>query len=79
MGRIIRNLKSTSGALLGMTIMLIAIFFVLNFIASRGLGPVSSAAQWAESHANGTAYAGGAPVVGVPSTSVGINANGPAL
>jgi hypothetical protein len=78
MGTIIRNLKSFSGMLLGLVVALIALFFVLNFLASRGWGPISTAASWAEAHANGTAYAPSNPVVGVPGT-VAAGANGPML
>jgi len=69
MNRLIRNLKTFSGALLGLAIMLVALFFVLNWVAKRGWGPVSTAATWTEQHASGNAFATAPPVVGVPSTS----------
>lgn len=69
MGRLIRNLKTFSGALLGLAIMLVALFFVLNWVAKRGWGPVSTAASWTEQRASGNAYAAAPPVVGVPSAS----------
>jgi hypothetical protein len=76
MGRLVRNLKSFSGAMLSTVVILIGAFFVLNFIAQRGWGPLSAAAGWAESHANGSAYDGGAaaPLAGIPSSG-----NGPAF
>ncbi len=74
MGRLIRSLKTFSGALVGLAIMLIALFFVLNWVAKRGWGPVSTAAGWTENHASGQAYASApAPMVGVPSSSFGPN------
>lgn len=77
MGKIVRNLKSYSGFLVTLAIALIALFFVLNFVANKGWGPLSTAASWAEAHANGSAYdsvPAAAPVV-VPSSSP----NGPAI
>jgi membrane protein DedA with SNARE-associated domain len=71
MGKIIRNLKTFSGALVGLAIMLIALFFLLNWLSQRGWGPVSTAAGWTEQHATGQAYASAPPVVGVPSSSYG--------
>jgi hypothetical protein len=58
-GRIVRELKSVSGAILGITILLIITFFVLNFIQSRAPAPISTGAGWAFTHATGSAY--GAP------------------
>jgi hypothetical protein len=79
MGKLTRNLKSFSGGLLGLAIMLIALFFILNFVAQRGWGPVSTIAAKVESHANGSAYGSGGggsvQMAGVPSTS----SFGPAL
>lgn len=60
MGRITRELKTLPGMILGTTIALIVVFFVWNFLASRGLPFVSPAAAWIESHANGSVYGGGA-------------------
>jgi membrane protein DedA with SNARE-associated domain len=71
MGRLIRNLKTFSGALVGLAVMLIALFFVLNWLAKRGWGPVSTAAAWTEQRASGQSYASAPPVVGVPSSSYG--------
>lgn len=73
MGKIVRNLKSFSGAMISLVILLIVTFFVLNWIAQRGIPVVSTAAGWTEAHATGQAYAAPAPVVGVPSTSFGPN------
>lgn len=75
MGKVVRNLKSFSGSLLMLAVMLVALFFALNWAAQRGWGPFSTAAGWVESHANGTVYGGGggAPVV------VGVPSNGPSL
>jgi phosphoribosylcarboxyaminoimidazole (NCAIR) mutase len=69
MGKIIRNLKSFSGAMIATVIVLIAAFFILNWVAKRGIPVVSTVAGWTEAHATGQAYAAAAPVVGVPSSS----------
>lgn len=69
MNKFIRELKSFSGALITLAIMLIALFFVLNWISARGWPFVSTAAGWTASHASDQAYAAPAPVVGVPSSS----------
>jgi hypothetical protein len=83
MGRLVKEAKSVSGAILGLVILMIATFFLLNWLGSRNLGPVSGAANWAASHANGTAYSGGGapgpvgPAVAIPTSySAGM---GPAL
>ncbi len=69
MGKIIRNLKSFSGAMISLVILLIATFFVLNWVAKRGVPVVSTAAGWAASHASDQAYAPAPAAVGVPSYS----------
>lgn len=71
MGRLTSKVKSFSGSLVGLAILLIALFFFLNFIASKGWGPFSTLAGAVESHANGSAYnvSAGAPLAGVPSSS----------
>lgn len=51
-----KNLKSFSGALLGLAVMLVILFWVLNFLATRAPAPVSTFAQTVETHANGSAY-----------------------
>lgn len=71
MGKFIRNLKGFSGALVTLAIMLIALFFVLNWAAQRGWPYVSPIAGWAASHASDQAYSAPAPVVGVPSSPMG--------
>lgn len=58
MEKIWRNLKSFSGALLGLAIMLIILFWVLNFIAKRAPSPLNTGAAFVEQHANGSAYTG---------------------
>lgn len=73
MRKITRNLKSISGALFMLAIMLIALFFVLNEVAKRNVPIASNIASWAEARANGSAYTangggGATPVVGVPSS-----------
>lgn len=57
MGSIVRELKSVSGAILGITILLIITFWVLNFIATRAPSPVSGIANFAFNRASGQAYA----------------------
>ncbi len=56
MHMILKNLKSFSGALLMLTIMLIVLFWVLNLVATKAPAPVSTFAQTVETHANGSAY-----------------------
>lgn len=56
MERIWKNLKSFSGALLGLAVLLIVLFWVLNFLATRAPAPLSTAASFVESHASGDAY-----------------------
>jgi hypothetical protein len=56
MGKITRNLKSFAGMTLTTTVVLIVVFFVWNYLASKNLGPVSGIASWVSSHANGSAY-----------------------
>lgn len=56
MHTILKNLKSFSGALLGLVIMLVVLFWVLNILATRTPAPISTFAQTVESHANGSAY-----------------------
>jgi len=73
MGKIIRNLKSFSGAMVSLVILLIVTFFVLNWVAKRGIPVVSTAAGWAENHATGSAYAAPIPVAGIPSSNLGPN------
>lgn len=63
MGRIVRELKSVPGLVLGTTFALIVTFFILNFLQSRTPAPVSGAAGWAFSHATGQAYAPAAPAI----------------
>lgn len=50
MGKIFRNLKSFSGGLLGLVVSLIAIVWILNYAGSKGWGPLSTAANWTQSH-----------------------------
>lgn len=57
MGHIWRNLKSFSGGLLMLCIMLIALFWILNFFATRTPAPISTFAGEVESRASGQAYA----------------------
>lgn len=56
MNKIISELKSLPGMVLGLTFALIVTFWALNLIATRAPAPISSAAQWAETHASGSAY-----------------------
>lgn len=62
MGAIVRELKSVSGAILGITILLIITFWVLNFISTRAPSPVSGIAGFAFNRASGQAYSA-APVM----------------
>ena len=54
--KIMREVKTVSGSLLTICLLLILLFFVLNFIRSRRIPYVSPVAGWAASHANGEAY-----------------------
>lgn len=71
MGKLFGGVKKYANSLVGTAIVLIALFFVLNFVKNRNWGVISSGAGWAESHANGSAYdsVAMAPVAGVPSTT----------
>lgn len=56
MNAIIRNLKSLPGMLLSLLVLLIVLFWVLNMASKAGNvpvvgGPIASAAQFAEKHA----------------------------
>lgn len=55
MGRIVQELKTLPGMILGLTFALIVTFYVLNFIATRG-GPASGIGSWVFGHATGSAY-----------------------
>jgi hypothetical protein len=70
MNRIVRELKSISGAVLMLTVLLIAVFFVWNQLSTRNLGPLSTGAGWIASHANGTAYSGVASTASTAPASV---------
>lgn len=59
MGRIARELRSLPGAMLAICILLIATFWVLNFLQNRAPAPINAAAGWTFSHSTGQAY--GAP------------------
>jgi len=72
MGPIVRELKSVSGAILGITILLIVTFFVLNFISRKAPAPISTAAGWAFGRASGQVY-GAAPAM--VSSPYSLNAN----
>lgn len=56
MGPIVRELKSVSGMILGLTLALIVTFFVLNFIATRAPSPVSGVGSFLFNRASGQAY-----------------------
>lgn len=56
MAAIVRQLKSVSGAILSITVLLIITFFVLNWLQNRTPAPISTGAGWAFSHATGQAY-----------------------
>lgn len=58
MAPIIRQLKTLSGGILGLIVMLIVAFFVLNLIQTRG-GPAAGVGGWLFQHASGEAYSGG--------------------
>jgi hypothetical protein len=58
MGRILHQLKTLPGALLSLCILLVILFWVLNFAAKRAPAPVAGFAANVEQHANGSAYTG---------------------
>lgn len=79
MGRIARELKSVSGAVLGLTLMLIVVFFVWNWLQVHG-GPVSGPAGWVFGHATGDAYAPQAAAPAMATSPYSANNNlGPQL
>jgi len=54
--KIMREVKTVSGSLLSICLLLIVLFFVLNFVRSRQIPYASGVAGWAASHASGEAY-----------------------
>ena len=56
MGRVVRELRSLPGLILGTTIALIVTFFVLNLLATKTPAPISTAGGWAFGRATGSAY-----------------------
>lgn len=73
MGRIVRELRSLPGAMLAIIILLIATFWVLNFLQTRAPSPINNAAGWTFGRATGQTYAA-APSVMSPSPTVGTSA-----
>lgn len=66
MAAIVRQLKSVSGAILSITVLLIITFFVLNWLQNRAPAPISTGAGWAFGHATGQSYSQAAsPAVAV--------------
>jgi hypothetical protein len=79
MNAIVRELKSLPGAILAIVILLIATFFVLNFIQSKAPAPLNTIAGWTFNHASGQAYSTpSAPAMNVSQASYSNNL-GPAL
>jgi len=78
MGRIMRELRSLSGAILGFVIIAIISFYVLNLLQTKAPAPISTASGWAFGRATGEAYAPAAPVMSTSPYSMNGNL-GPAL
>lgn len=58
MGKLTRQLKTLSGAIVGLVILLIIAFWVLNLVQTRG-GPVAGVGGWLFRRASGEAYGSG--------------------
>jgi hypothetical protein len=61
--RIVRELRSIPGLVLGFLFAAIVTLWVVNLIQTRAPAPISSAAGWAFGRATGQAYQPAAPVV----------------
>lgn len=53
---LMRQVKTLPGALISLALLMIILFWVLNFLSRRAPAPVSTAANFVETHANGSAY-----------------------
>jgi hypothetical protein len=78
MSRVVRELRSIPGLVLGTTLALIVTLWVLNLLATKTPAPISTGAGWAFGRATGQAYsAPAAPVVVSSPYSTG--GNGPLI
>jgi hypothetical protein len=73
MKRLVRQLRTLPGAILGITFLLIVTFWVWNFLSSRAPAPVSTAAGWLFQRSTGEAYTGAAPVAATSPYSANAN------
>jgi pilus assembly protein TadC len=73
MGPIIRNLKSFSGFLLTLAIGMIALMWILNYVGSKGWGPLSQGANVAKGLVSGSS---GGTVNVAPSMAPPVQSNG---
>lgn len=67
MGRIVRELKSIPGLVLGTLFALIVTFWIVNLLQTKTPAPLSTGAGWLFSRATGQAY--GAPAAPAMATS----------
>lgn len=56
MGKITGIAQGWAQALFGLAVILVVLFWLLHFIAQHTPAPISTAADWTASHANGAAY-----------------------
>ncbi len=75
MGKLTRQLKTLSGAIVGFIILAILAFWVLNLVQTRG-GPVAGVGGWLFRRASGEAYSSGnAPAAASPMVTSPYSAN----
>lgn len=73
MGSLTRQVKSLSGMILLFIFLLIATFFLLNLLQTRG-GPLAGVGGWLFRRASGETYSGGAAALSAPVMSSGTSA-----
>lgn len=75
MGKLTRQLKTLSGAIVGFILIAIITFWVLNLVQTRG-GPVAGVGGWLFRRASGEAYSGGSgPAAAAPMVTSPYSAN----
>lgn len=71
MGRIVRELKTVPGLVLGTTIALIVTLFIWNLLQTKAPAPISSGSGWVYNRITGRAYGG--PAAPVIATAPGVS------
>jgi hypothetical protein len=73
LNRIVRELRSIPGLVLGTLFALIVTLWIVNLLATRTPAPISTAAGWAFGRATGQAYQPAAPAVVTSPYSANVN------